>query len=142
MRLEGKVALISGGSRGQGAAEARLFAREGAAVVIADVLEEEGKKLEAEINETGGQAPVRAAGRYVRNGLAERRQRDRGAVRQAGRADKQRGHLPPHDDRGHHVGRVGAGDVGEHYRRVPWAPSTPYPPCGTPAAAPSSTSRP
>ena len=56
MRLEGKVALISGGSRGQGAAEARLFAREGAAVVIADVLEEEGKKLEAEINETGGQA--------------------------------------------------------------------------------------
>ena len=56
MRLEGKVALITGGSRGQGAAEARLFAREGAAVVIADVLEEEGKQLEAEINETGGRA--------------------------------------------------------------------------------------
>ena len=56
MRLEGKVALISGGSRGQGAAEARLFAKEGAAVVIADVLEDEGKQLEAEINETGGRA--------------------------------------------------------------------------------------
>ena len=56
MRLEGKVALITGGSRGQGAAEARLFANEGAAVVIADVLEEEGKQLEAEINETGGRA--------------------------------------------------------------------------------------
>ena len=56
MRLEGKVAFISGGARGQGAAEARLFAREGAAVVIADILEDEGKKLEAEINETGGQA--------------------------------------------------------------------------------------
>ena len=55
MRLENKVALISGGSRGQGAAEARLFAREGCKVVIADVLEEEGRQLEAEINETGGE---------------------------------------------------------------------------------------
>ena len=56
MRLEGKVALISGGARGQGAAEARLFAREGAAVVIGDILDEEGLKLEAEIRELGGQA--------------------------------------------------------------------------------------
>ena len=56
MRLEGKVALISGGARGQGAAEARLFAREGASVVIGDILDEEGLKLEAEIRELGGQA--------------------------------------------------------------------------------------
>ena len=55
MRLENKVALISGGSRGQGAAEARLFAGEGCKVVIADVLEDEGRQLEAEINETGGE---------------------------------------------------------------------------------------
>ena len=55
MRLEGKVALISGGARGQGAAEARLFAREGAAVVFGDILDEEGLKLEAEIRELGGQ---------------------------------------------------------------------------------------
>lgn len=54
MRLAGKVAIISGGARGQGAAEARLFAREGAAVVIGDILDEEGLKLEAEIRETGG----------------------------------------------------------------------------------------
>ena len=55
MRLEGKVALISGGARGMGAAEAKLFALEGARVVIGDVLEEEGRKTEAEINESGGE---------------------------------------------------------------------------------------
>ena len=56
MRLSRKVALISGGARGQGAAEARLFAREGAAVVIGDLREEEGRSLEAEIVQSGGRA--------------------------------------------------------------------------------------
>ena len=56
MRLEGKVAFVSGGARGMGAAEAKLFASEGAKVVIGDVLEDEGRKVEAEINETGGDA--------------------------------------------------------------------------------------
>ncbi|MDA1128605.1 MAG: SDR family NAD(P)-dependent oxidoreductase [Chloroflexi bacterium] len=55
MRLENKVAMISGGARGMGAAEARLFAKEGAKVIIGDMLEEEGRKLEAEINEAGGE---------------------------------------------------------------------------------------
>ena len=54
MRLEGKVALISGGARGMGAAEARLFAREGARVAVGDLLEEEGARLESEIAEAGG----------------------------------------------------------------------------------------
>src|SRR5260370_8482396 len=55
-RLAGKVALISGGARGQGAAETRLFVREGAAVVFGDILDDDGKKLEAEIRAAGGQA--------------------------------------------------------------------------------------
>ena len=55
MRLENKVALISGGARGMGAVEAKLFAREGAKVTIGDVLEEEGRQVEAEINEGGGE---------------------------------------------------------------------------------------
>ena len=55
MRLEGKVAFISGGARGMGAAEARMFANEGAKVVIADILDDEGRQVEAQINETGGE---------------------------------------------------------------------------------------
>ena len=54
MRLENKVALISGGARGMGAVEAKLFAQEGAKVIIGDMLEDEGRKVEAEINEAGG----------------------------------------------------------------------------------------
>ena len=56
MRLAGKVAFISGGARGMGATEAKLFANEGAAVAIGDVLEEAGKRTEAESNQSGGQA--------------------------------------------------------------------------------------
>ena len=55
-RLDGKVALISGGARGQGAAEARMFVSEGAKVVFGDILDEDGRKVEAEILELGGEA--------------------------------------------------------------------------------------
>ena len=56
MRVAGKVALVSGGSRGLGEAQAKLLAAEGAKVAIGDLLEDEGKKVEAEINELGGEA--------------------------------------------------------------------------------------
>lgn len=48
-QLNGRVALITGASRGQGEAEARLFAERGAKVVIADVLDEDAEKLAADI---------------------------------------------------------------------------------------------
>lgn len=54
-RLDGKVAIISGGARGQGAAETALFVQEGAKVVFGDILDEEGRKLEAQIRELGGE---------------------------------------------------------------------------------------
>src|ERR1700745_1707399 len=55
MRLAGKVAIISGAASGMGAATARMFAREGAKVVIADVLEHEGRQVADGI---GGSARV------------------------------------------------------------------------------------
>ncbi len=55
-RLDGKVALISGGARGQGETEAKLFCREGATVVFGDVLDDAGHKVEAEIRAAGGEA--------------------------------------------------------------------------------------
>ncbi len=55
-RLAGKVALISGGARGQGAAEAKLFAQEGAKVVFGDILDEQGKRVEEEIHAQDGDA--------------------------------------------------------------------------------------
>ena len=50
-RLEGKVALISGASKGQGEAEARLFLAEGAAVVLGDVLDTEGEAVAASLGD-------------------------------------------------------------------------------------------
>ncbi len=56
MRLAGKVALVTGGASGMGAAEAKLFAKEGAAVVVADVLDAEGKKVVDDITGAKGRA--------------------------------------------------------------------------------------
>ena len=68
MRLTGKIALITGAARGQGAVEARLFAKEGASVVLTDIRDDEGEKVAAEINELGGKA------HYMRHDVIEERE--------------------------------------------------------------------
>lgn len=55
-RLEGKVALVTGGASGMGAAQARLFAAEGAAVCVADINDEKGQAVVQEIADSGGRA--------------------------------------------------------------------------------------
>src|SRR6267142_1350160 len=55
-KLDGKVALISGGARGQGAAEAETFAREGAQVVFGDIRDPDGQKVESAIRDAQGEA--------------------------------------------------------------------------------------
>ena len=52
-RLDGKVVLISGGARGQGAVEGRMMAEEGAKVVLGDILDDLGRQVEAELAEAG-----------------------------------------------------------------------------------------
>ena len=56
MRLKGKVALISGGAKGQGKVEAQLFSKEGAKVILGDILDDLGQEVAKDIQETGGAA--------------------------------------------------------------------------------------
>src|ERR1700751_475886 len=59
MRLEDKVALITGAASGMGASMARIFAREGAKVCVADMLEGEGEQVVADITKANGAAMFR-----------------------------------------------------------------------------------
>ena len=56
MRLKGKVGIVTGGARGMGEAEAKLFAKEGAQVIVADLLRAEGQAVVDYINHAGGEA--------------------------------------------------------------------------------------
>ncbi|MGE3784045.1 MAG: glucose 1-dehydrogenase [Alphaproteobacteria bacterium] len=56
MRLKDKIAIVTGGAHGMGEAEARLFAREGAKVVVADMLAELAEQVAADIRAGGGEA--------------------------------------------------------------------------------------
>ena len=72
-RLKGKVILISGGARGQGAAEARLSVAEGARVVIGDVLEPPSRRPASELGD---------AATFVRHDVTQ--ERDWGAAEKLG----------------------------------------------------------
>src|SRR6266849_3217203 len=56
MRLDGKVAIVTGAAHGMGEAEARLFAKEGARVVVADVLQDAAEAVAADIRASGGES--------------------------------------------------------------------------------------
>lgn len=58
MRLNGKITLITGAARGQGAAAARRFVAEGAEVLVTDVLDEDGAKLAAELGDAATYLPL------------------------------------------------------------------------------------
>jgi NAD(P)-dependent dehydrogenase (short-subunit alcohol dehydrogenase family) len=56
MRLKDKVAIVTGGAHGMGEAEARLFATEGAKVIVADILGSDAERVAADIRADGGEA--------------------------------------------------------------------------------------
>jgi len=66
MRLKDKVAIVTGGAHGMGEAEARLFAAEGAKVVVADILEHEAEIVAADIRaEKIAVTPLRRIGKPI-----------------------------------------------------------------------------
>jgi NAD(P)-dependent dehydrogenase (short-subunit alcohol dehydrogenase family) len=58
MRLKGKAAIVTGAGHGMGEAEARLFAAEGAKVIVAYILKDEAERVAADIRAAGGEATV------------------------------------------------------------------------------------
>ena len=87
-RFDNKVVLVSGGARGQGAAEARLLVAQGAKVVIGDVLDNQGQALAAELG---------PAASFVRHDVTSRlgpRRRGRSEARRLARPGQQRRDLP------------------------------------------------
>ena len=141
MRLAGKVALISGGARGMGAAEAHLFTREGARVVIGDVLDDEGRAVEAAVRPRAASAcsctstsPARTTGSRR---VARRRSASASSTCSSTTpASAARGRLEDTHGRG-----VGPGDGGQRQGRVPRHQGGDPRHAARPAAARSSTSR-
>ena len=76
-KLDGRVAVITGAGSGQGAAAARLFASEGAAVVVAEYNADSGKEVTDELIAAGGRAASRLRpARDCRCALARGRMRE------------------------------------------------------------------
>ena len=120
MRLTGKVAIISGAASGMGAATARRFGKEGARVVIADMLEEEGKAVADGVNEAGGKAMFIALN--VTDEAGWKKVVD-ATVAAFGRLDilvNNAGISGSATNDMLDFRTVGAGDGGQQHRRVPW----------------------
>jgi 3alpha(or 20beta)-hydroxysteroid dehydrogenase len=77
-KLDGRVAIVTGGARGQGAAEARLFAEEGATVFVTDVLADEGRKTAADVGGTFVEHDVADPAQWQQ--LVERVAREQGRI--------------------------------------------------------------
>ncbi len=92
MRLKDKVAIVTGGAHGMGESTARIFAREGAKVVIADVLEREGGEVAASIRAEGGDALFVSSGRRTRGRSGPRSCARRSRAWPPRRAGQQRRH--------------------------------------------------
>ena len=79
MRLEDKVAIVTGAAHGMGEAEARLFAQQGAKVVVADVLGEQAEAVAADIR-AGGGSHRGYNRRHQRARMGRANREDRGAL--------------------------------------------------------------
>ena len=114
MRLEGKVALISGAATGVegelmgfGGAAARLFAREGAKVVLGDIKQEQGERTTAQIREAGGEAMFVPLDVTHEGDWIDAIQATVAAYGKPGHSGKKRRNLGTLHGGGHHRGGVG-----------------------------------
>jgi NAD(P)-dependent dehydrogenase (short-subunit alcohol dehydrogenase family) len=79
-QIEGKVAIVTGGASGIGAACAATLAREGAKVVVTDLDDTGGQAVVYKIGSAGGEAPFSSSGRQPRGELARGDRRNRAAL--------------------------------------------------------------